>query len=99
MDYLAVFTLKTQPDRLVLILNHPLIAEAGTVVAAPLFDADRFPVASTLNPVFDLGGRPFALATEQLAAIPLKELGQQVMSLVDHEYPIANAINRLFFGI
>lgn len=99
MDYLAVFTLKNRPGQLVLVLSHPLIAEAGSVVAAPLLDTAKFAVASTLNPVFDFGGRQVALATEQLAAIPLKELGQQVTSLEVHEYLIANAINRVFFGI
>ncbi|MFN7055602.1 CcdB family protein [Hyphomonas sp.] len=99
MDYLAVFTLRKQPDRLVLILSHPLIAEASSVVAAPLLDTSRFAVAEGLNPVFDFGETRFALATEQMAAIPVKELGQQVTTLTAHEYPIANAINRLFFGI
>lgn len=99
MDYLAVFTLKSRPERLVLILSHPLIAEAGSVVVAPLLDTARFAVAAGLNPVFDFGETQLALATEQMAAIPVKELGQQVSTLEAHEYPIANAINRLFFGI
>ncbi|MFN3312136.1 MAG: CcdB family protein [Hyphomonas sp.] len=99
MDYLAVFTLKNRPEQLVLILSHPLVAEAGSIVAAPLLDTERFAVASILNPVFDFGGRQVALATEQMAAIPVRELGLQVTTLESHEYPIANAINRLFFGI
>ncbi len=99
MDYLAVFTLKNRPEQLVLVLSHPLIAEAGSVVAAPLLDTERFAVASTLNPVFDFGGRQVALATEQMAAIPVGEVGLQVTALATHEYPVANAINRLFLGI
>lgn len=99
MEYFAVFELKSRPGQLVVTLSHPLISEAGTVVAAPLFDAERFPIASTLNPIFELGGRSLALATEQLAAIPLKELGQKITTLEVYEYPIANAINRIFFGI
>jgi hypothetical protein len=99
MDRLAVCSLKRAPDLLVLVLSDPGIEAAGTVVAAPLMDAETFPVASVLNPVFELGGARFALATEQLAAVSLKELGPQVMTCIEHEYAIANAINRLFFGI
>lgn len=99
MDRLAVFALKSQPERLVLVLSDPKIAAAGTVVVAPLLDAARFPIASVLNPVLELNGQRFALATEQMAAIPVKALGTQAGSCLAHEYPIANAINRLFFGV
>jgi hypothetical protein len=52
-----------------------------------------------LNPVFELHGVRLALATEQMAAIPLGELGPPVANFIEHEYPVANAINRLVFGI
>ena len=87
------------PDQLVLVVSDPVIAAAGTVVAAPLMDAETFPVAPVLNPILEIGGARLALATEQLAAISVKELGSVVASGVEYEYPIANALNRLFFGI
>ena len=99
MDRLVVCSLKRAPGRWVLVLSDPGIAAAGTVVAAPLMDAQTFPVASVLNPVFELHGVRLALATEQMAAIPLGELGPPVATFIEHEYPVANAINRLFFGI
>lgn len=99
MDRLAVFRLKRAPGQLVLVLSDPHIAAAGTVVAAPLMELGSFPVAPILNPVIEVGGERLALATEQLAAIQVKELGDLVASGVHFEYPIANALNRLFFGI
>ncbi|MEX1252387.1 MAG: CcdB family protein [Hyphomonas sp.] len=99
MDSLAVFRLKRAPERLVLVLSGPQIAETGCVVAAPLMDPDTFPQAIGLNPVLRLGLLPLVLATEQMAAIPLKELGPQVGTCIGHEHAVANAINRLFFGI
>lgn len=80
-------------------VSDPLIAAAGTVVVVPLLDPETFPVAPVLNPVIEIGGARFALATEQLAAISVRELGLVVTSCIDQEYPIANALNRLFFGI
>lgn len=99
MDRLSVYRLKRAPDQLVLVVSDPHIATAGTVVAAPLMNLETFPVAEVLNPVIDIGGVRLVLATEQLAAIPVKELGPVVASGVEYEYSIANAINRLFFGI
>lgn len=99
MDRLAVFRLKRGADQLVLVLSDPEIALAGTVVVAPLKEAATFPVAGVLNPVVEIGGVRLALGTEQLAAIPVRELGEQVTTCLEHEYAVANAINRLFFGI
>jgi len=99
VDRLAVFRLKRAPERLVLVLSDPQIAETGSVVAAPLMDPDTFPQATGLNPVLLLGLLPLVLATEQMAAIPLKELGLQAGTCIGQEHAVANAINRLFFGI
>ncbi|MBK8197195.1 MAG: CcdB family protein [Acidobacteria bacterium] len=99
MNRLAVFSLRQAPDQLVLVLSDPQIALAGTVVAAPLKDAATFPVAEGLNPRIAIGDSAMVLATEQLAAIPVKSLGRQLQDCIEHEYAIANAINRLFFGI
>lgn len=99
MERLSVFQLKYAPDQLVLVVSDPHIAAAGTVVVAPLISVEAFPVAPVLNPILEIGGARLALATEQLAAIAVKQLGPVVASGVDYEYPIANAINRLFFGI
>ena len=82
-----------------LVLSYPGMDLAGTVVAAPLKDAATFPVAAGLNPLISVGETQLVLATEQMAAIELKELGPQVAVCIEHECPVANAINRLFFGI
>jgi len=99
LDRLAVFRLKNAPDQLVLVLSYPGMDLAGTVVAAPLKDAATFPVAAGLNPQISVGDTEFVLATEQMAAIALEQLGPQVAICIEHEYAVANAINRLFFGI
>ena|SRR3990167_443790 len=99
MDRLAVFVLRGAPERQVLVLSDPPIADSGTVIAAPLFHVDTFPIATVINPVVEIAGQSLALATEQMAAISVKSLGKQVATCTEHEYAIANAINRLFFGI
>ncbi len=99
MDRLAVFRLRGAAERLVLVLSDPQIADTGAVVVAPLLDPDGFPLAPGLNPVLRIDRMDLALATEQMAAIPVKELGAQIGTCIEHEYPVANAINRLFFGI
>jgi hypothetical protein len=99
LDRLAVFSLKNAPDQLVLVLSYPGMDLAGTVVAAPLKDAATFPVAAGLNPPIGIGEAELVLATEQMAAIALGQLGPQVAICIEHESAIANAINRLFFGI
>jgi hypothetical protein len=60
MARLAIFALTRAPERLVLVLSDPVIEVAGTVVAAPLFDADHFPIASVLNPVLEIDGQSLA---------------------------------------
>lgn len=99
MNRLAVFRLKRDAGQLLLVLSDPEMALAGTVVAAPLKDVATFPVAGVLNPIVEIGQTRLALATEQLAAIPARELGEQVTVCTEHEYAIASALNRLFFGI
>jgi len=99
MDRLAVFSLRRSPGQLVLVLSEPSVEATGTVVAAPLVPAEEFPAEAILNPQMQLGRDRFVLVTEQLAAISVKDLGKQVTTCIDYEYPVANAINRLFFGI
>jgi hypothetical protein len=99
MDRLAVFTLRRAPDKHVLVLSDPGVAPAGTVIAAPLFDPATFPVAEVINPMIPVGEQTLVLAAEQMSAISIRELGRQVTTCEAHEYAVANAINRLFFGI
>lgn len=99
MDRLAVFTLRRAPDRFVLVLSDPGVAAAGTVIAAPLFNPAAFPVAEVINPLIPVGEQTLVLAAEQMSAISIRELGRQVTTCETHEYAVANAINRLFFGI
>ena len=52
-----------------------------------------------MTPKVNLDGEDHLVAVQQLAAVQRKDLGPVVRTLADYEYPIANAINRLFFGI
>lgn len=99
MDRLAIFTLKRAPDLFVLVLSDPATAPAGTVIAAPLLDPASFSVAEVINPLIPVGDQTRVLAAEQMAAISIRELGEQAGTCEVHEYAVANAINRLFFGI
>ncbi len=99
MDRPAVSTLKQAPDRYVLVLGHPGVAPVETVIAAPLFDPAAFPVAEVINPMIPVGARTLVPDTEQMSAVSIRELGLQVTTCETHEYAVANAINRLSFGI
>lgn len=99
MGRLAIFSLKRTSGQLVLVLSDPAFAAAGTVMAAPLFDPETFPVAAGVNPLIPVNDQVLVLAAEQMSAISVRELGAQVATCEAQEYAVANAINRLFFGI
>ena len=52
-----------------------------------------------VTPRVEIDGAEYLIAMHLLAAVPKSELGLPEALLVQHEYAVANAINRLFFGI
>ena len=98
MQALTVHTLKGAKQKVV-VLQYPGLDTGASILVAPLFPASELPELEGLTPKVNLDGEDHLVAVQQLAAVQRKDLGPVVRTLADYEYPIANAINRLFFGI
>ena len=98
MQALTVHTLKGAKQKVV-VLQYPGLDMGASILVAPLFPASELPELEGLTPKVNLDGEDHLVAVQQLAAVQRKDLGPVVRTLADYEYPIANAINRLFFGI
>ena len=98
MQALTVHTLKGAKQKVV-VLQYPGLDTGASILVAPLFRASELPELEGVTPKVNLDGEDHLVAVQQLAAVRRKDLGPVVRTLADYEYPIANAINRLFFGI
>jgi len=77
-----------------------LLASLATTIVVPLIPQETAPKSmGRLHPVFEIGGASFVMATQLLASIPRKELGEPVGSLSEHRYyDVANALDMLLSG-
>ena len=98
MQAMTVHTLKGAKQKVV-VLQYPGLDTGASILVAPLFPASELPELEGVTPKVNLDGEDHLVAVQQLAAVQRKDLGPVVRTLADYEYPIANAINRLFFGI
>lgn len=98
MPALTVHTLKGTKRRVV-VLQYPGLDTGASILVAPLFPASDLPELQGVTPRVDLDGEDHLIAVQLLAAIQRKDLGPVERTLAPHEYAVANAINRLFFGI
>lgn len=71
----------------------------ATRVVAPLLPVEVVPFyASALNPVFEIEGTHFVMATQGMAAVPLSILKHPVTSLEHRQTEIVAALDLLFQG-
>ena len=98
MQALTVHTLNGAKQKVV-VLQYPGLDTGASILVAPLFPASELPELEGVTPKVNLDGEDHLVAVQQLEAVQRKDLGPVVRTLADYEYPIANAINRLFFGI
>ena len=76
-----------------------LLGMLNTSVVVPLQPLDRAPLpAERLNPVFDILGQPFVMATQFMAAVPRNELKTPLLSLDKERFIILAAIDFLHQG-
>ena len=76
------------------------LSHLNTRLVVPLLPSEKVPpAADRLHPVLQLDGRAFVLATQMLASIPLRELGQTVGSLEAERYTIVGAVDLLLTGV
>lgn len=98
MKALTVHTIKGARQKVV-VLQYPGLETGASVLVAPLFPASELPELEGVTPRVVIDGADHLIAVQQLAAVQRKDLGPPEQSLAAYEYAVANAINRLFFGI
>lgn len=77
-----------------------LLSDLKTRLAVPLMAAaDAPPALKRLHPEFEIAGQRVVMATQLMAAVPVRELQQVVGSLADDRYTIVGAIDFLLGGI
>ncbi|ENN89370.1 hypothetical protein RHSP_67195 [Rhizobium freirei PRF 81] len=88
-----------QNRALALDLQSDLLAGLGTRMMAPLLPGEdvSMPIAR-LNPQFTINGKPYVMATQFMAAIPLIEIGELITDLSSHGDRITVATDFLFQG-
>jgi toxin CcdB len=69
-----------------------------TRVVVPLMPAAGLPVATRLNPVFEVGGARLVMGTQLIFAIPAQHLQGCVASLAGEHIEITNALDMLLTG-
>jgi hypothetical protein len=85
-------------DRLAVVLQYPKLDAGPALLVAPLYPAEARLELEGVTPRVEIAGKAYLVAN-LMAAVHQRDLGAKEGSLTAHEYPIANAINRLFFGI
>lgn len=77
-----------------------LLSHLNTCVVVPLLPLDAAPKpAKVLNPIFDIQGAPHLMATQFLAAVPRRVLGEGVLDLQEEASIIVSALDCLFQGV
>jgi toxin CcdB len=69
-----------------------------TRVVVPLLPAAGLPVATRLNPAFQVEGTSVVMSTQLIFAIPVQHLGRRSGSLASQHLPIMNALDMLLTG-
>lgn len=76
-----------------------LLSELNTRLVVPLLPEAAAPrPAARLNPLFSVRGEKVVMVTQFAAAIPVRELGERVGSLLSEQDAIGNALDMLICG-
>ena len=98
---MARFAVYKNPDGQGYLLNlqADINSHFATRVVAPLLPVQEVPFpAATLNPVFEIEGAQFVMATQGMAAVPLAILKHPVSSLEHRRTEIVAAVDFMFQG-
>lgn len=86
-------------DGYLLDVQADLLDHLNTRVVVPLLPKTHAPQpAARLNPVFEVGGVPYVMATQFLAAVPKSELGTKVANIEPSFTEITTALDMVFQG-
>ena len=99
MARLDVHPLRGEDDLYVLDVQAAVLSQLATRAVVPLLPAAAAPKPiGELNPVFDIGGRPYVLVTQAIATVPARELKPAVASLAEHRDRVTRALDLLLVG-
>jgi toxin CcdB len=95
----AVRNVRTSRAPLLLDVQGNHLERLRTRVVVPLVPADRHgtPIR-ILNPVFEIDGKRYVMATSDIAGVHIDALGEVVASLRDRLFEIVRAIDFLLQG-
>ena len=84
---------------LVLEVQADLLESLKSRVVVPLIPLAEFSKpAKRLNPVFEINGVPYVMASQFLAAISSASMNEPLLSLRNHDIEITNALDMVFSG-
>lgn len=85
---------------LLLDVQADLMGDLNTRMAVPLLPIDQAPPpAKRLNPIFEIGGARYVMATQFMASVRVATFGEKVGSLAHARYVVKPAIDLLFDGV
>ena len=99
---MAQYDVYQSPGRSELLVDcqSDLLAIIDTRFVIPLIPMDNTPNRiGTLNPVFQIAGKSYVLATQLASAVRIKPLGTAIGSLADQHYEIVRALDALIGGV
>lgn len=98
---MARFSVYKNPDSDAYLIDvqTDLLSHLNTRMVVPLLPASTAPKpAGTLNPVFDIEGRPVVMVTQFMAAVPTRILKHPLLTLESQRQEITAALDLLFQG-
>lgn len=91
--------LRSDPDSIVVILQHDVADELGTRIVAPLSDHPYRRLIDRARIEVDVDGQRRVVQLDRMAAIDRTAIGAVVGSVARDESRIKNGIDLLFFGV
>ena len=80
-------------------VQSDLLSSLNTRVVVPLIPRSSAPVsAQRLNPIFSIKDQELVMATQFMAAVPVRELRSPAGNLADWRGEISAALDMLFLG-
>ena len=90
---------KLSDGSLAILVQADLLDTTLTRVVAPLLLLKGVKATPKLHPTFEVAGKTYLLATEQLGAVLLKDIKKVVGSMKDREWDIRRALDLVFVGV
>ena len=83
---------------LVVVMQHDNLEELRSRLVAPVMFDTRLPPIPRVHVPVEIDGREGLVVMDQLTAVPKAALGRKIGSLIEYEYKLKNAIDRLLVG-